>query len=116
MRAAGGIGRGVEVLRHADPEARMVGADHAVAMGDDAAVVRHIDREDAGAAECLQHRVVELLRAREIGNADREMIDHRIPPQPPPPPIPPMPPPFIRAPRPWRIRPFWPSLETCFSM
>src|ERR1700753_1707623 len=92
MRAVLGVAARVERLGHADPEAGMRAADLAIAVGDDA-LARHVDREDAGAADGLQHVVVEALGAIEIGDTDREVIDHRIPPKPPPPmPPPPIPP------------------------
>src|SRR5690606_2509020 len=119
VRAATAVGAGIEPLRRADPEARMVAA---IAMGDDT-LAGNIDRVDAGIADGGEHRVVEALGLGEVGDADGDVIDHRLPPKGgkppiggrPPPPIPPAPP-FMSAAMPWRIRPFCPSLETCFIM
>src|SRR5687768_6808395 len=118
MGAAFPVGLLVQLFRLADPEARLV--RFAVAVGHDA-LAGDVDGEDASVAERLQRRVVEILGLLEARNANRDVVDHRRPPNggnPPPPPIPPGPPapPFIRAAMPERIRPFCPSLLTCFIM
>src|SRR5690242_14524496 len=104
----------VQLCRLADPEARLV--RFAVAVRDDA-LAGNVDGVDAAVAERLQRGVIECLRLLQVRNADRNVIDHRRPPNGGiPPPIPPMPPPFISAAMPERIRPFCPSLLTCFIM
>src|SRR5688500_10630526 len=118
MGAAFLVGLLVQFFRLADPEARLVG--FAIAVSHDA-LTGNVDGENAGVAERLQRRVVEFLGLLEARYANRDVIDHRRPPNGgnPPPPIPPPGPPgppFMSAAMPERIRPFWPSLLTCFIM
>src|SRR3954471_12625435 len=56
------VGAAVQLLRQADPEARMIAADLAIAMGDNA-LAGDVYREDAGAADRGQHIVIEFLGA-----------------------------------------------------
>src|SRR5688572_5833532 len=117
MGAAFLVGFLVQLFRLADPEARLI--RFAIAVGHDA-LAGDVDGEDASIAERLQRRVVEFLGLLEARYANRDVIDHRRPPNggKPPPPIPPDPPapPFMSAAMPERIRPFWPSLLACFIM
>src|SRR5579859_1029675 len=73
-----------------------------------AAIARGVDQvEQAAIAQGRQRRVVEGAAALQIADADGEMVDHR--PKPPPPP-------GSKAPMPWRISPFFPSLFIFFIM
>src|SRR4030095_11680285 len=67
----------VQLPRLAGPEARLL--RFAISVGHDA-LAGNVDGEDAGVAERLQRRVVEFLGLLEARNANRDVVDHRRPP------------------------------------
>src|SRR5262249_24088443 len=95
--AAAGLDPARRIMRRSDPELNLVGGD---AVARPAVVVieaRHTQR--------LERRVIERLAALHVGDAEGNMIEHRGPQCR-----------DIRAERPWRMRPFFPSLFICFIM
>src|SRR5262249_19749425 len=75
-------------------------------VGGDAIAGAAVIVVEAGHAERFQHGVIERLAALHVGDAEGDMVEHCAGPQCR----------DIRAERPWRMRPFLPSLFICFIM
>src|SRR5262249_41583043 len=99
MGAGAGPGLAAPGEGHADPEGRLV-------LGRAVAIAAR-DRMEHAETERLQRLIVEFPGPGQVRHAQRDVIEH---------PLPPSDQRRSSAPMPWRARPFWPSLPTCFIM